>query len=115
LFPEGPHIGHLYTVVLADAVARFQSLLGGGDTCFVTGTDEHGTKIFQAATANKMSPRNYCDKISAEYRQLFSECEIDYTHFIRTTQVEHALAVNSFWVRKKCYIFAMKKNKNLSV
>lgn len=93
----GPHIGHLYTVVLADAVTRFHNLLGEGDACFVTGTDEHGTKILQAATANKMSPRDYCDKISAEYRQLFFESEINYTHFIRTTQDEHVEAVNSFW------------------
>lgn len=97
----GPHIGHLYTVVLADAAARFHNLLDEGNTSFVTGTDEHGTKIFQAATAHKMSPRDYCDKISSEYRQLFSESEIGYTHFIRTTQDEHVQAVNSFWVREK--------------
>ncbi|XP_034252808.1 methionine--tRNA ligase, mitochondrial [Thrips palmi] len=93
----GPHIGHLYTAVLADAATRFHNLLGERDSCFVTGTDEHGTKIFQAATANKMSPKDYCDKISSEYRQLFAESEIGYTHFIRTTQDDHIQAVNSFW------------------
>ncbi|KAJ1522223.1 hypothetical protein ONE63_002531 [Megalurothrips usitatus] len=92
-----PHIGHLYTVVLADAAARFRQLQDDGQINFVTGTDEHGTKIFQAAANNKMSPREYCDKISAEYRLLFSESEINYTHFIRTTQTEHKEAVNNFW------------------
>ena len=76
LFILAPHIGHLYTVVLADAASRFHKLLGEGDSCFVTGTDEHGTKILQAAMANKMSPKEYCDKISNEYQVLFSESDI---------------------------------------
>lgn len=98
LLYSAPHIGHLYTVVLADASSRFHQLLGERDSCFVTGTDEHGTKILQAATTNKMSPKEYCDKISSEYQLLFSESEINYTHFIRTTQDTHKRAVIDFWV-----------------
>lgn len=98
---SAPHIGHLYTAVLADAASRFHELLGEGNSVFVTGTDEHGTKIYQAAVANKMSPKDYCDKISSEYRLLFSESEIKHTKFIRTTQAEHIEAVNSFWRKLK--------------
>ncbi|KAK3927973.1 Methionine--tRNA ligase, mitochondrial, partial [Frankliniella fusca] len=96
-----PHIGHLYTAVLADAACRFHELAGEGDSVFVTGTDEHGTKIYQAAAANKMLPKDYCDKISSEYRLLFSESEVKHSKFIRTTQPEHIEAVHSFWKRLK--------------
>lgn len=97
-FTLAPHIGHLYTALLADATARFQRLLGEENCKFVTGTDEHGTKIFRAAAANSMLPKEYCDKISAEYQLLFKESEISYTHFIRTTQDKHKDAVHCFWV-----------------
>lgn len=94
-----PHIGHLYTAVLADAAVRYQRLLGGRDCNFITGTDEHGTKIYQAAATNKISPKEFCDKISSEYRILFDESEVSHTHFIRTTDNKHVEAVRSFWER----------------
>lgn len=93
-----PHIGHLYTALLADAAQRFQKLLGNGSTLFMTGTDEHGSKIQQAASKANSLPKDYCDTISNEYKELFQGFGIDYTSFIRTTDEQHIKAVHSFWV-----------------
>lgn len=66
---------------------------------FNVGTDEHGTKIQQAAAKAKMSPLEYCNNISNEYRGLFKEFDVEYTDFIRTTEERHKTAVKHFWVR----------------
>ncbi|XP_055587852.1 methionine--tRNA ligase, mitochondrial [Uranotaenia lowii] len=96
-----PHIGHLYSAVIADAVHRFNKLASGKDAhcafLFSTGTDEHGTKIQQAAAAHSIPVENYCQNISDRYRKLFHCFNIDYTRFIRTTEEDHTHAVQSFW------------------
>ena len=79
-----PHIGHAYTTVIADTVARF-ARLKGDDTYFMTGTDEHGQKIEQAAAKKGYTPQAYADEISAKFRELWDKFEISYDHFIRTT------------------------------
>lgn len=66
---------------------------------FSTGTDEHGTKVQQAAALHKQAPNDYCDQISQKYRQLFDAADIQYTHFNRTTdKVKHLKAAQHFWV-----------------
>ncbi|XP_054263064.1 methionine--tRNA ligase, mitochondrial-like [Macrosteles quadrilineatus] len=94
---SSPHIGHLYTSLLADAAQRFQRLLCKKDVLFMTGTDEHGSKIQQAAANFKTEPIDYCDKISSEYKDLFKQFGVDYSHFIRTTNKNHINAVHHFW------------------
>ncbi|WP_139453712.1 methionine--tRNA ligase [Campylobacter armoricus] len=86
------HIGHAYTTIIADTLARFYRLQGH-KTFFLTGTDEHGQKIEQAASARNFSPKEYADEISAKFKKLWDEFEISYDYFIRTTDENHKLSV----------------------
>ena len=91
-----PHLGSLYSTLLADVAARWHKLLGE-DVCFVTGTDEHGQKIAQAAAAANMTPQAFVDSFIPAYKECWEKYRIDYTHFIRTTDKAHAQAV-SLWI-----------------
>ncbi|XP_020749217.1 methionine--tRNA ligase, mitochondrial [Odocoileus virginianus] len=94
-----PHIGHLYSALLADALCRHHRLRvpSGAATGFSTGTDEHGLKIQQAAAAAGLAPSELCDRVSAQFQQLFREADISSTDFIRTTEARHRVAVQHFW------------------
>ncbi|WP_200763914.1 methionine--tRNA ligase [Nitrosophilus alvini] len=83
-----PHIGHAYTTIIADTVARY-ARLRGMDTFFLTGTDEHGQKIEQSAKAKGKTPQEYADEISRKFKELWDSFEISYDKFIRTTDKEH--------------------------
>lgn len=83
-----PHLGHTYTTVVGDTLKRYYRALGY-ETYFLTGTDEHGDKIAQAAAAGGTDPQRYVDRISGLFRSTWDSCGIDYDHFIRTTDVEH--------------------------
>eukprot|EP00002_Diphylleia_rotans_P024147 TRINITY_DN4760_c1_g1_i1.p1 TRINITY_DN4760_c1_g1~~TRINITY_DN4760_c1_g1_i1.p1 ORF type:complete len:598 (-),score=129.86 TRINITY_DN4760_c1_g1_i1:23-1816(-) len=91
-----PHIGHLYTALIGDAITRFHRSRGD-ETWFVTGTDEHGLKIQQAAEKNGMEPAAFCDFISRQFYTLFQNAEIGFDDYIRTTQDRHKAAVESLW------------------
>lgn len=86
------HIGHAYTTIIADTFARFYRLKGH-ETYFLTGTDEHGQKIEQAANLKNFTPKEYADEISAKFKKLWDEFEISYDKFIRTTDENHKLSV----------------------
>ncbi|XP_004534150.1 methionine--tRNA ligase, mitochondrial [Ceratitis capitata] len=93
-----PHIGHLYSAVITDAICRYQRLRQPEQSLHLcTGTDEHGTKIQQAASAQAVPVAQYCDDISARYREVFAEAGIANTDFIRTTEGRHKQAVAQFW------------------
>ncbi|XP_049282237.1 methionine--tRNA ligase, mitochondrial [Anopheles funestus] len=95
-----PHIGHLYSSVIADAIHRFNKITrtNDSDDCMLsTGTDEHGLKIQQAAIKHCTSTEDYCIAIASKYRALFDRFKIDYTRFIRTTDTDHRKAVHAFW------------------
>ncbi|CAD6208061.1 GSCOCG00010335001-RA-CDS [Cotesia congregata] len=96
----GPHIGHLYTASLADALARYNRMLGH-QVFLSTGTDEHGNKVSDAANANNLSPQNYTDKISGLFKDMCDNFDISYSNFIRTTDLRHHQAVNHFWTTLK--------------
>jgi methionyl-tRNA synthetase len=83
-----PHIGHAYTTIVADVLARFHRL-SGDRTFFVTGTDEHGDKIMEAARLADATPQEYADRISAQFRNLWPELAISNDYFIRTTDANH--------------------------
>lgn len=83
-----PHIGHAYTTILADFISRFHILLGY-DSYFLTGTDEHGDKIYDAAASNNTTPQLYADKISSKFRTAWDEIGIKYSDFIRTSEDRH--------------------------
>lgn len=106
-----PHIGHLYSAVIADTINRFERLINPSrEFLFSTGTDEHGTKIQQAAALNNVTPREYCDTISNKYRMLFEEASVIPTRFIRTTDGDHQVAVQNFWVNFCFLHFFFEKN-----
>lgn len=95
-----PHIGHLYSASIADCIYRYEKLRDrSSKLLFSTGTDEHGTKIQQAASAHSQNPEQYCNQISESYKTLFGKAGISYTHFNRTTDTKrHFPAVHHFWV-----------------
>ena len=87
-----PHIGHAYTTIIADTMARYYRLQGK-ETFFLTGTDEHGQKIEEAAKSRGRSPQEYADEISGKFRELWDYFDISYDKFIRTTDADHKLGV----------------------
>jgi methionyl-tRNA synthetase len=89
-----PHIGHAYTTIVADALARYHRM-AGEDTFFVTGTDEHGDKIAEAAQKAGITPKEYADKISTQFRNLWPELSITNDYFIRTTDTNHIETVRN--------------------
>ncbi|HWH34711.1 MAG TPA: methionine--tRNA ligase, partial [Acidimicrobiales bacterium] len=92
---DAPHIGHAYTTVVADAVCRWHRLLGD-DVRFLTGTDEHGLKVAQAAEANGVSPQEWTDRTSERFRAAWRQLGIDHDDFIRTTEPRHYATVQRF-------------------
>lgn len=94
------HIGHSYTTVAADAMARFKRLTGY-DVMFLTGTDEHGQKIERIARENGVTPKEYVDRIVAGIKELWKTLDISYDHFIRTTDPQHQKTVQKIF--KKLY------------
>ncbi|KAG9146623.1 hypothetical protein Leryth_014649 [Lithospermum erythrorhizon] len=93
-----PHMGSAYTTIAADAIARFQRLMGK-KVIFVTGTDEHGEKIANAAADQGSNPKTHCDTISQAYKALWGNLDIAYDKFIRTTDVKHEKIVKEFYSR----------------
>ncbi|HEX2179404.1 MAG TPA: class I tRNA ligase family protein, partial [Actinomycetota bacterium] len=87
-----PHIGHAYTTVNADFLVRYHRL-AGEKVFFLTGTDEHGQKIAQAAEANGVSPIEWCDQMVPRWRDVWERLEISYDDFIRTTEERHTRPV----------------------
>ena len=95
-----PHIGHAYTTIVADVLARYHRM-AGVNTFFVTGTDEHGDKIAEAAQKAGVTPQEYADKISAQFRSLCPELSITNDYFIRTTDSNHIETVR--YILQKVY------------
>jgi methionyl-tRNA synthetase len=93
-----PHLGHAYTTMVADAIARSRRLLGH-DVFFLTGTDEHGQKVERAAKAAGIETREFADRIAGKYRDLFAALDISNDDFIRTTEARHIHACQAIWRR----------------
>ncbi len=87
-----PHIGHAYTTIICDTLARYSRLIGL-ETYFLTGTDEHGQKIEEAAKKRGKSAKQYADEISGYFKNLWDEFDISYDKFIRTTDESHKKGV----------------------
>uniref|UniRef100_A0A6I8NR33 Methionine--tRNA ligase, mitochondrial n=1 Tax=Ornithorhynchus anatinus TaxID=9258 RepID=A0A6I8NR33_ORNAN len=94
-----PHIGHLYSALLADALARHRRLRDAVPVLLSTGTDEHGLKIQQAAADSGLSPPDFCQRNSARFRRLFEEADVSFGDFVRTSEGRHRRAVEHFWAR----------------
>ncbi|MBI5236045.1 MAG: methionine--tRNA ligase [Deltaproteobacteria bacterium] len=93
---DAPHIGHAYTTVSADCLARFKRLKGM-DVLFLTGTDEHGEKVQKAALSAGLSPIEFADKVNLRFVELWKKLDISNDSFIRTTEERHKRAVKAFW------------------
>ena len=87
-----PHLGHTYTTIVADTIARYKRMRGF-DVCFLTGTDEHGQKVERAAKEAGVTPQKFADRISAQYRALWQELDLPVDRFVRTTEARHERAV----------------------
>ena len=83
-----PHIGHAYTTVAADILARYNRLKGN-DVFFLTGTDEHGQKVEKAAREKGMAPKGHADSMVDNFKRIWEKLNIKYDAFIRTTDTEH--------------------------
>ncbi|KAI9916758.1 hypothetical protein PsorP6_017944 [Peronosclerospora sorghi] len=92
-----PRIGHVYSAVLADALARWHKMKKR-KVLFTTGTDEHGLKIQEAAEKRGTTDyKAFCDNVSSRFNEIFREANVDYTRFIRTCEKDHHEAVGVFW------------------
>jgi methionyl-tRNA synthetase len=96
-YPNGPpHIGHAYEAIATDAVARFQRLMGR-DVFFLTGTDEHGLKMAQAAREKGVEPAALAHEMSSLFREMDENLQISFDRFIRTTEPAHHRASQAIW------------------
>jgi len=101
-----PHIGHAYTTLACDVLARFKRL-DGYDVMFLTGTDEHGQKVEKSAEKAGVDPLAFCDEVSARFRDLAKAMNFSNDQFIRTTEERHKIAVQHLWQQlvEKGYIY----------
>ncbi|HEY2112179.1 MAG TPA: class I tRNA ligase family protein, partial [Dongiaceae bacterium] len=95
---DSPHIGHTYTTLACDVLARFKRL-DGYDVMFLTGTDEHGQKVEKSAIAAGMTPKAFTDKVSQNFRDLAKAMNFSNDDFIRTTEQRHIRACQAIWQR----------------
>jgi methionyl-tRNA synthetase len=96
-YPNGrPHVGHAYEAIATDAIARFQRLKGR-DVFFLTGTDEHGLKMAQAARERGISPSELADEMSAIFKKMDEMLHISFDRFIRTSEPDHHRASQAIW------------------
>ncbi|MBI3092404.1 MAG: methionine--tRNA ligase [Candidatus Tectomicrobia bacterium] len=93
-----PHLGHAYSTIAADVLARYQRLCGA-DVFFLTGTDEHGQKVAKAATASGETPQQLADRVVTRFQSLWQKLQISNTDFIRTTEPRHITAVQQYFQR----------------
>ncbi|MBI4532669.1 MAG: methionine--tRNA ligase [Candidatus Melainabacteria bacterium] len=95
-----PHIGHAYEKIAADILARYYRLQGR-DVFFLTGVDEHGSKVEKAARLAGMQPQQYCDLMSEKFQQAWAKLDLSYNYFIRTTDERHVTVVQKLFRQLK--------------
>ncbi len=97
-----PHMGHAYTTIAADVLARYyRKKIGRENVFFMTGTDEHGAKIQESAELGGKSPKEFADEVASAYKKTWEKLNISYDYFLRTTDLEHERAVQ--WVVNKLF------------
>jgi len=104
-----PHIGHTYSTIVADAIARYKRMRGF-EVVFLTGTDEHGETVARSARKAAKEPQAFADEVAAHYQQLWKTLGLEYDQFIRTTEPRHDAAVKKLFraVKKSGYIYKGK-------
>jgi len=91
-----PHIGHAYTSLACDVLARFKRL-AGYDVMFLSGTDEHGQKVEKSAAVANIDPQTFTDKVSQNFRDLLKALHVSNDDFVRTTETRHKEACQTLW------------------
>ena len=91
---DKPHVGHAYTTIAADSLARWHRMFGK-KVHFLTGTDEHGQKVFEAAAKRNLSPKEHVDNMVVPFQKLWTKLDITYDDFIRTTEARHTSVVQA--------------------
>jgi len=91
-----PHIGHAYTTIAADVLARYKGMMGA-DVFFLTGTDEHGQKIYEAAEKAGKDPQGFVDEMVKGFKSVWKTLGITYNDFIRTTEKRHEEVVQKIF------------------
>ena len=91
-----PHMGHAYTTIACDVMARFKRL-DGYNVRFLTGTDEHGIKVMQAARDAGIEPQAFTDKVAAQFKAILPQLNISNDDFIRTTEARHKKGAQELW------------------
>src|SRR3989338_6171597 len=91
---DKPHIGHAYTTILADCLARFHRT-AGDEVFFLTGVDEHGQKVVQAAEKRGVSPQQHADELTPRFQELWKKLNIQHSDFVRTTSDRHKRIVQA--------------------
>lgn len=111
-----PHVGHVYTTVIADAIARYKRMCGL-QVCSLTGTDEHGLKIERAALEQGMEPRELTNHFSQSFREAWEKLGISFDEFIRTTESRHYQTVSQMFerIRKSGFIYLGEYSGNYCV
>lgn len=104
---DKPHIGHAYTSLACDVLARFKRL-SGEEVYFLTGTDEHGQKIEKSAEKAGMDCQKFCDMNAALFQELAAKMQFSNDDFIRTTQERHKKGAQAFWEALRAYIYLDK-------
>ena len=103
---DDPHLGHAYTTILADVISRYRKMMGD-DVFLLTGTDEHGQKVQQAAEKRGVEPNVHVDEFVQRYEKIWEKLNIDYSDFIRTTEKRHTDRVkdllNFLWEKGDIY------------
>jgi methionyl-tRNA synthetase len=104
---DEPHLGHAYTTILADVLARY-ARLRGAETFFLTGTDEHGQKVQEASRRRNVTPQNHADEMVVRFQQAWEHLHVSYDDFIRTTQPRHVRVVQAvlqdLWDKGQIYL-----------
>ena len=104
---DKPHIGHAYTTILADVLARYHRIMGD-DVYFLTGTDEHGQKVQEAAKMRNVEPKTHVDEYVHRFQDLWKKLHIKYDGFIRTTDLHHTERVkellNTLFEKDEIYL-----------
>ena len=95
---DKPHIGHAYTTILADVLSRYHRA-EGDDVFFLTGLDEHGQKVQQAAEKRNVEPKQHCDEMAPRFLELWDKLHISNDDFIRTTEARHTRACQALWTK----------------
>lgn len=91
-----PHLGHAYEKIATDVMARFQKLVGK-EVFFLTGTDEHGTKVEKTAASRGLTPQQHTDELVEEFKKAWAYLNLNYDRFIRTTDADHYAVVEQLW------------------